>query len=166
MQLFLGASFLMHRGYIKIYRKINESWIWRERNKNLSKFEAWVDLLLRANFKEGNEFCVDNQIIKQIRGEVFTSQMQLAIDWNWTRNKVKSFLDLLQRDEKITYKPSNKYTKIYITNYGKYNPIDENKNQQIEQQGNTNKTVNKQLTNTINNNKKDNNINKYDRFIE
>jgi len=36
-------------GWIKIYRSLTDHWIWE---KPLSKFEAWVDMILEANYKE------------------------------------------------------------------------------------------------------------------
>ena len=41
----------MNKGYIKIHRKIRDSWLWEEDEKEkFSYTQAWIDLLIEANY--------------------------------------------------------------------------------------------------------------------
>jgi len=148
-------------GYIKLYRKIKENKYWLEPRK-FSKAEAWIDLLLRAGFKD-KELVLGNQNLNLKAGEFVTSQAKLAEAWKWDRETVNAYLRRLKADEMLGYRTSNKFTVITICNWDNYqNPDKENPatnptaNPAALRQQNRQQTDNK--TDTINNGNKDNNV--------
>lgn len=108
----------MYRGYIKIWRKIEDDELWKQRRR-FSKWEAFEDLLLQANHRKKKIF-LGNEEIELKRGEVLTSQLKLSKRWNWSIGSVSSFLLRLKILKKAESKATTKYTKIFILNYGKY----------------------------------------------
>lgn len=84
----------MAEGYIKLYRQIVENEFWKE--KPYSRAQAWVDLLLKANFKETKTVIKGRVVILQ-RGQLLRGVDNLAEEWGWSRGKVRRFLDTLNR---------------------------------------------------------------------
>ena len=101
-------------GYIKLYRDIQEHWIWQD--KPFSKGQAWIDLLMTANHDE-NKVVLGNEIILVERGCLITSEVKLAKRWGWSRCKVRTFLELLVNDGMIDKKSDSKKTYLKILNY-------------------------------------------------
>lgn len=105
-------------GWISIYRKIQEHWIWNS-NEPFDKRSAWIDLLLLVNHqKEKIKF--NNDIIEIERGQKITSLEKLAKRWNWSRHKVSNYLNHLEQDGMLVQIRDNKKTLISIENYDKY----------------------------------------------
>lgn len=105
-------------GWIKLHRKIVTHDLFQE-ERVFSKFEAWVDLILLANYKD-KKVLINNQWILVKRGQHLTSIKKLAERWNWSRGKVKNFLELLKNDSMLTYQVTSKYTLLTVENYGFY----------------------------------------------
>lgn len=104
-------------GYIKLSRKLLENALWNE--KPFSRAQAWVDLLMLANWKDSKVMNGDEvQVIK--RGTVARSQKWLADRWGWDRKKVARFLRVLESDEMVTVNGATNGTTITIENYSKY----------------------------------------------
>ena len=57
----------MAEGWIKLYRNIQEHWIWQDPQK----LKWWLDIILLANHKE-NKFLLGNELIEVERGEHHT----------------------------------------------------------------------------------------------
>ncbi len=106
------------RGYIKLFRKIQDNPLYKE-PRRFNRSEAWIDLLLRANHKQ-SEIIVDFKRILVNKGEVFTSQLGLSKKWGWGIASVNRFLKLLKNEKQIFYKAESKYTVISILNWDKY----------------------------------------------
>ena len=118
----------MTNGWIKLYRQLNEHWLWQE-SKTKSKLEAWIDILLMVNHKE-KKVPLGNELITVTAGSKITSIRQLCDRWNWSNTKVKAFLELLQKDEMIVYKSDTKKTVITVVNWDFYQSIEEEKTSQ------------------------------------
>lgn len=146
-----------NKGWISVSRKIQECWVWKD--KPFAKGQAWVDLLLLANHSD-NEFPLGNEILTVIRGSFITSEVKLSDRWGWSRTKVRSFLDLLEKQMMIEKKSDNKKTTITIVKYSDYQNVETAK----EQQKNIKKTSEKHQKNTNNNDNNDNNDNLLGRF--
>jgi len=112
----------MSQGWISLHRKIREHPLFKE-NRSFSKFEAWIYLLLSANYRK-NQFLLGNIVITVNRGDVLTSIKDLAETWKWSRTKVKNFLEFLQNEKMILFESTTKYTMIQILNYEKYQQIE------------------------------------------
>lgn len=137
-------------GYVKIYRAIQDSWLWQDKPFNYAS--AWVDLIMLANHN-GNKFLLGTQLIEVKRGEFITSQEKLARRWGWGNTKLRSFLKLLEKQNMIVQKPTRKQTAIEIVNYSVYQTTQiENKSIPNRYQIDT-----KLISNTNNNEKNDNN---------
>lgn len=102
------------KGYIKLNRSIEDNWIWDE--KPFSKGQAWIDLLLMANYQDKN-FQYGGEIIQGKRGCVYRSILFLADRWGWSRDKTTRFLRKLEMDKMIHLNPTKHNTTITIINY-------------------------------------------------
>lgn len=121
-------------GWQKVYRDIQEHWLWED--KPFSRGQAWIDLILSVNH-EDNKTLIDGELIEVKRGSRVTSLRKLADQWGWSTTKVKKFLELLQKEQMIKFESDNKKTLVSIENYSVYQSKD-----------NTENTVKKQLDNT------------------
>lgn len=124
-------------GWISLYRKIQEHWLWTKRRK-FSQFEAWISLLFKANFKDTKIMIGDN-LVEVKRGSFITSEVKLAEEWKWDRSTVRKFLKTLEEQEMIQKNSTTKYTSISIENWELYQDT-----QQQNRQQNNNKTTTKQ----------------------
>lgn len=124
-------------GWISLYRKIQEHWLWTKRRK-FSQFEAWISLLFKANFKDTKIMIGDN-VIEVKRGSFITSEVKLAEEWKWDRSTVRKFLKTLEEQKMIQKNSTTKYTSISIENWELYQDT-----QQQNRQQNNNKTTTKQ----------------------
>lgn len=109
----------LYKGWIKLYRSIEDHWIWKS-EEPFDRRSAWIDLLLMVNHEE-NKIFVNGQLIKIDRGQTLTSIKKLSERWKWSRWKVKKFLQVLQDDYIITFEiPTGQFTLVTVENYGKY----------------------------------------------
>ncbi|HBG3109601.1 TPA: DnaD domain-containing protein [Staphylococcus aureus] len=149
-------------GWISIDRSIQNHWLFKEK-RTFSKFEAWIYLLMEANHSKA-KVPIGNQIVTVERGQRLTSILTLSDLFNWSRFKVKTFLDLLESDGMLEVKTTSKYTLITIVNYDFYQS-EQGRNQHQndikptskQHQSNINPTSKQRQTNTNNNDNKDNN---------
>ena len=109
----------MNRGYIKLYRKIEDNSMWMADDEPFCKRAAWVDLLLMANHKD-NSFLLGMQKINVKRGQKWTSSIKLANRWSWNRRKVMQYLRLLESEGMIYLEVTNRGLLITIVNYSTY----------------------------------------------
>jgi len=112
----------MSNGYIKIWRKIKRHPFWQQKRK-FSRFEAWIDLVMSAN---GIDKTVNfrDEFIPLKRGSFITSERTLAENWNWSRDRVRKFLNLCVKEDMIRLqKQYQRYTIITILKYRFYNPM-------------------------------------------
>lgn len=116
---------MREKGWISVHRKITENWIWEE--KPFSKGQAWIDLLLMVNHQD-NKTLIDGSLVTVNRGSRITSLRKLSEKWGWSRTKTKKFLELLEKDEMITFKSDSKKTVYTIVNYNDYQDTSNNKN--------------------------------------
>lgn len=136
-------------GFIKLHRKVQKHWIYDEKRK-FSKYEAWLDMLMMANHKD-NKFVLGNELIELTKGQFVTSELKLMERWDWGKAKLRSFLELLEKDEMIVKISDRKKTTITICNYSLYHAYEtENRPQADHEQtasrplADTNKNVKKE----------------------
>ncbi|SJZ92076.1 Phage replication protein, DnaD domain [Clostridium tetani] len=103
------------KGWISLYRDIQEHWIWED----AEKLKAWLDLLLLANH-QSRKILLGNELINVERGSFITSQKKLMERWGWGSEKTRTFLKLLDSDGMIKFQPDKKKTTIIILNYDRY----------------------------------------------
>lgn len=104
-------------GWIKVYRDIENHWLWED--KPFSRGQAFINLLLMVNHQD-KKILFNGDLIEVKRGSRITSLRQLGENWGWSRTKVKKFLEQLERDNMITVKSDSKKTVVSIENYSLY----------------------------------------------
>jgi len=107
----------MSVGYVKLYRALSESDLWLA--EPFTKGQAWVDLILAANFRDRVAY-ISGQEIPVNRGQLAWSEVTLSKRWKWSRGKVRRFLKLLKNDAKITQQSEQYTSLITICNYEKF----------------------------------------------
>jgi len=141
-------------GWISLHRKLQDNWMWKEK-REFSKAEAWIDILLFVNHKEGRVI-IKNKVYNVKRGDSVVSVKTWSLRWNWTRGRAKRFLDLLQEQKMIEFKSDNKTTHLTVCNYDSY----QIKHTPNEHQTDTKQTPNRHQIDTNNNDNNNNNDNK------
>lgn len=127
-------------GFIKVHRDIEHNWVWEQ--KPFSMGQAWIDLILKANYKD-NKFLLGKELVDVNRGDIITSELKLADRWGWSRTKIRSFLLLLENELMINRQTDNKKTTISICNYSVWQDSETAKKLQTQQQKNCKKTAKK-----------------------
>jgi uncharacterized phage protein (TIGR02220 family) len=107
-------------GWVKLYRKILENPYWQ--SEPFSRGQAWVDLLLMANHKPG--FVRKQGVrIDLSPGDIGMSETELAARWQWSRGKVRRFIEELEVDgmvQKGNTETDRRKFVLSICNYSKY----------------------------------------------
>ena len=94
-----GSEYVAEKGWIKTYRKIQDCWIWLEKEP-FDKRSAWIDLLLTANHSDVR-IRFNGDFITVEKGQILTSIRTLAEKWRWSVDKVSRFLKLIESDGMI-----------------------------------------------------------------
>ncbi|EHZ6349339.1 DnaD domain-containing protein [Listeria monocytogenes] len=150
----------MSSGWIKIYRSLQEHWIW----ENEKYLKWWLDLLLLANHQD-RDILINGELITIKRGQKHTSELWLSNRWNADRKQVRKFLELLKKNDMITItKSRQKGTTYEISNYNDFQGISEEirttkgttkEHQMVQRKGHKQELKNlriKELKKDINNN--------------
>ena len=110
----------MHRGYLKLFRKIEDNEFWQE-SRVFSKAEAWIDILLHAQHqKTPKKVVLGTKVFIQNRGECLKSLSTWAKRWNWTKSRVSRVLHMFQECNMIGIKNETKTIRITVLNYAYY----------------------------------------------
>lgn len=105
----------MNGGWIKLHRSIIDHWIFED----AIKLKWWIYLLAVVNH-EPKKVLIKNTLVDCDRGQTVRSLESLALKWLVTKKTVKTFLDLLQRDNMIVLENIKISTRITICNYDSY----------------------------------------------
>jgi len=107
----------MNNGWISLHRKLTDNDLWT--SEKFTRGQAWVDLLLLANYADGFIRVRGNRVdIK--RGQVGWSIAKLSFRWGWGKNKIRRFLNELENDKQIERQKNNVTSVITICNYDEY----------------------------------------------
>ncbi|MDD0853022.1 hypothetical protein HBN50_07935 [Halobacteriovorax sp. GB3] len=146
------------QGWVKIHRAIRDNWIWTE--KPFSKGQAWIDLVINANFKP-NEFVLKNHLYILERGQQARSAKTLSETWGWSRGKVQRFLKTLKMRHQIEVETDTRTTVITILNYSEYQSTEKQSDTTLdtatEQQTDIGRATDEHQTSTNKNDKKEKN---------
>ena len=104
-------------GWIKLDRELTNNFLWSE--KPFSKAQAWVDLLLMANHAPA-KLMIKSRLVSLERGDQARSEVTLSATWGWSRDKVRRFLKLLEREGMIRQQKNNLTSVVTICNYNKF----------------------------------------------
>jgi DNA replication protein DnaD len=107
----------MHRGYIKIYRALEDHWIFQREDY----FRAWTIILFKVNHVD-KKVLINTELIECKRGESLMSLQSWSecFGKNWTLQKVRTFFSLLRNDGMINIKGLRKTTCVSVCNYNIY----------------------------------------------
>lgn len=120
-------------GWIKLHRSIQDNWIW----SNSTYLRAWIIILFTVNY-EDKKVLIHGNIIECKRG-----QSLLSLDhWvdkfgiskksgSWTIQKVRTFFNLLQKDNMIQCENVSKTTRLTVCNYNYYQDVQQDNNKII-----------------------------------
>lgn len=128
----------MDNGWIKLHKKITQSDIWFL--EPFTKAQAWVDLLLSANFKDST-ISVRGNIIKVKRGQLAWSEVTMSKRWAWSRNKTRRFLNWLKTEQMVKQQKNRQTSITTIVNYNLYQETIQQTEQQTIQQKDNRKTT-------------------------
>ena len=137
-------------GWIKIHRKILENPIICKDSDYLA---VWIYLLLNATHKEIPALFKGKKIILQ-KGQLITGRKSMASQLKISESKIFRIINDYKSEQQIEQQTSNKNSLITILNWDKYQQIE----QQNEQQMNNKRTTNEQQMNTNKNVKNDKNV--------
>ena len=130
----------MNNGWIKLHRSVMDHPDYLA--EPFTKMQAWLDLLLLANHKQGRLYVRGNQVDVK-RGQVGWSEVELAKRWGWSKNKLRRFVSRLVSNQQVDQQKSFVMNLITIKNYELYQqnePADETAGGPAErQQKDTNK---------------------------
>ncbi|MCF7848561.1 MAG: hypothetical protein K9M45_06905 [Kiritimatiellales bacterium] len=94
----------MNRGFIKLWRVSFDNKMYFA--EPFTRWQAWLDLLLLANHKD--RFVTFRGVMVEVkRGQVATAERFLADRWQWSRGKVRRFLNHLESARQIVPQKSN-----------------------------------------------------------
>ena len=113
----------MDNSFIKLYRKIQDNWIW----DNPLYLKCWIDMLMRASIKPSS-MLLNNHIIEVKRGEIVFSQENFAKRNGMSRQQLRTFLKKLKQTNMIKSSPNSnqQITHLFIVEYNSYNSIKNN----------------------------------------
>ena len=104
----------MGKGYVLINRQIEDNWIWTD--KPFSRGQAWIDLILMANYKD-TTVCIKGHVFEIKRGQLLRSLDFLSERWGWSKKKIRIFLCQLEGHAMGHAKGTPQGTLITIENY-------------------------------------------------
>ena len=105
------------KGWIKVYRCIEDNWLWDE--VPFSYGQAWIDMLMMANHTQ-KKTLFNKEPVTIERGSFITSIRKLSTRWGWSKDKVLRFIRTLETDAMITKNSDNQRTLVTIVKYGDY----------------------------------------------
>lgn len=109
-------------GWIKLWRKIQDSRVWRKREPLCSRC-AFMWLLMNASPYD-TEISIGNQSFQIKRGQLSYALRTLAYKWKWSKSKVARFLVWLSSGStpelKCEHLAGQRLTLITIINYERY----------------------------------------------
>ena len=104
--------------FLPLNRNIQKHWLWED--KPFSKGQAWIDLLLLANYTDKKSPYKDGMRVYK-RGTVNLSLCQLSVRWGWDRRSVKRFINVLESDGMVSVECTTHGTTITLVNYEVFN---------------------------------------------
>jgi len=102
-------------GWIKIERSLQDHWIWSD----AVKLKCWVGILLNASHSN-QKVLIGSEVIECRRGEIVGSLRDIASTLGVSKDYLRQFISILQKDFMVNSESSAKYTRITICNYDSY----------------------------------------------
>jgi len=144
---------MAEEGWISLYRKIQNSFVWTDANQ----LKLWLLILMKANHSE-NKFLFNGKEISLSSGQMVTGRNAITLEFNNGVKPVQQvsgrqlwrWIKRFEKEQMLSIKSTSKYSIITVLNWGEY--------QQYDQQVSSKCPASVQLVSTNNNdNNKDNN---------
>lgn len=137
----------MHRGYIKIWRKLEDSGL-LQMHGTLALF---IHILLKATHKP-TKIGTPIGVVELDRGQYISGRHKLASAVGLTEREIRTCLSRLEELDILSIKTTSKYSIYTIVNYGNYQDCDQLNDQQTTGNSPTNdqQTTTKQTHKHIN----------------
>ena len=157
--------YIMHRGFLKLYRKIEDHWIYDDADA----LKAWITILLSVNHSP-EKVKIGNDIFICGRGEKLYSldTWSKKFGKRFNKSKTRRLLQLFVNDGMILLKNERKTTRLSVCNYDTYNDTRNTDETQVKRKRNADET---QMTPSkecirMNKNEKENTVNEvYDFYL-
>ncbi|WP_159156962.1 DnaD domain protein [Enterococcus faecalis] len=113
----------MNTGYIKLYRKVTNSFVWT----NSDMFKLWILCLMKASH-EGRKFLFNGQEVRLTSGQFVTGAHAIAKEYNEGVSSDKAiawrtlwrWLKKFENEELLTIQSNARYSVITIKNWSDY----------------------------------------------
>jgi hypothetical protein len=105
-------------GWIKLHRQSMDHWLYKTK-KPKSRREAWEDMLLLVNYEE-KKTLIRGQVYECGIGQSLLSLESWAKQFNWSKQMVRTFFALLEKDKMLTLEGLQYTTRLTICNYAQY----------------------------------------------
>jgi len=109
------------KGYVLLWRSLFDNPLFDD-GQPYDKRSAWCELIAMANHRN-NVVEYNGSAITIRRGQRLTSIRKLAKSWNWSENRVRRYLSLLERHNMIETNRTKGGTILTIVNYDTYNNL-------------------------------------------
>jgi len=130
----------MHRGYIRLWRKIQENFLWKE-HREFSKAEAWIDILMEVRHDpKPTEIAIGMKVLICNQGESLYSLATWAKRWNWSKSKVRRVLKLFASRSMIVVTNETVTVRIKVCNYQTYNKVRNGNESEMKRKWNASET--------------------------
>lgn len=110
----------MREGWIVLDRQLLTHWLWDSEREPFSSGQAWIDMLLTAQYADSKLKDRYGNLTTIPRGSFVTSIRMLTERWHWGKDRVRHFLGTLQDDGMITVRSDARGTLITIINYDNF----------------------------------------------
>lgn len=137
----------MNRGYVKVWRKIEDSGLLQMPNT----LALFMFLLLNASHKD-KKIGTPTGVVELKRGEYISGRIELAKKLKQSEQEIRTSLDRLIKLEILTKKSTSKYSIYVIENYSKYQDSNQEATSNLtnNQPANNQQTTTKQECNNLN----------------
>ena len=98
-------------GWVKVHRSLLDNPIWT--GEPFTRGQAWVDLILLANHKDG----VAPKGDPVPEGSIATSYAELAKRWGWSIKKVRHYMGTLRGTGMVTLRGTRRGTLLTLVKY-------------------------------------------------
>ena len=121
----------MSGGWIKLHRSLADNPLWQ--SLPFSEGQAWVDLLLHTNHKDGH-VVIRGNVVQVKRGQIAWSILTMSKRWGWDRGRATRFIKNLKKMGMIEQQSDHLTTVITICNYDTFQENKQQTQQQTPQQ--------------------------------
>jgi hypothetical protein len=119
----------MDQGYIKLWRKLTNSGLMQ----NPKLFTFWIWCLLKASHKRHKQM-IGMQVVELQPGQFIFGRKAASKDLGISERTIRTCVKKLKILQKLTIKPTNKYSIISIVNWDSYQSSNHKSGQQNDQQ--------------------------------